>query len=160
MRERYSWRNSIWRWPIIVALPAPAACCSWLDVFRRGRQCILHLRRFASKRLCGALPQIGLDVVAGEPPIVVEIGDHVFHERLRQRDGAFAVAGMLEQNRQRQLLRAGSLISPFETALGELPDVVVRRQRRAVDGDDKSVHGAPALVGFHFRTGTSVTGRW
>ena len=55
--------------------------------------------------------------LAGERPVVVEIGDDLFHERLRKRDGALLVAEVIVEDRQRQLLRAFALVGPFEAEL-------------------------------------------
>src|ERR1700730_5126180 len=124
MRERYSWRKSIWRWLII------------------GRS---SLRRSV---LC-VLAEISGDFIAGEHPIVVEIGDYVFHVWRRQCDGATAVAEIIEQDRQRELPRAFAVIGPFEAIFGETLDLVMLRQAIAVDGDDEAIDGALALVAFH-----------
>ena len=61
--------------------------------------------------------------------------------------------------RERELLRARSLIGPFEAALGELLDLAMIGERRAVDGDDKVIHGATAFVDFHGHTTLAATAR-
>jgi hypothetical protein len=100
-----------------------------------------------------AAAKIGVDFVAGQRPIIVEISDHVFHVGRGQRDGAISVAGVVEQDRQRQLLRAVAIIGPLEAVFGEALHLVVLGQRTAVNGDDKAVDGAFALIGFHEHPG-------
>src|SRR5262249_42078301 len=46
----------------------------------------------------------GVDVIGRHRPVVVEIGDHLFHEGVRQADGAVLVAQVIEQDGKRELL--------------------------------------------------------
>jgi len=92
------------------------------------------------------------DLLARQDPIVVKIGNDLFHERFRQANSAFLVAEMIVEDRQRQLLRARSFISPLEAPLGKLLDLVVFTKRTTVDRDNESVDLAFALVGLHGTT--------
>ena len=76
-------------------------------------------------------------------PIVVEIGDDRLHERLRQRDRALLVAQVIEQDRERELLRAFALIGPLEAVFGEPLDLVVLVERLP-----STVTTSPSMVRF------------
>src|SRR5262249_15660216 len=80
-----------------------------------------------ARRHAALLPstQKCVDLLAAELPVIVEIGDDRFHERLRQPDGAIRVAEIVVEDRQCQLLRAFALIGPFEPEAGEALDVVM-----------------------------------
>jgi hypothetical protein len=96
-----------------------------------------------------AVPQEGIDLGACEHPVIIEIGDDVLHERLRQCDGAVFVPEMIEQDRQGELLRAFALVGPLEAVFGEALDLLMLVKPAAVDRDDKAIDGALALIGFH-----------
>src|SRR5262249_54999420 len=82
-----------------------------------------------------ARAQKRVDLGAAQCPVVVEISDDRSHERFRQHDGALLVAEIVEQDRQRQLLRALALISPFEAELRQALDLVMLVERLAVHRD-------------------------
>src|SRR5215469_6526380 len=107
MRERYSCRKSICRWPIMDSSP----CVSSLYFVLLG---------FADERR---------DLLGPQRPVVVEIRDHLFHERRRQLDRALLVAEVIVQDRQRELARALALVGPFESIAGEPLDLVPRVER-------------------------------
>src|SRR5262249_9702186 len=73
--------------------------------------------RFCGRSSLGAsrfgIAHEGVDLVAGERPVVVEIGDHLLHERLGEPDRPLFVAQLLEQDRERELLGTFPLIGPF-----------------------------------------------
>ena len=56
------------------------------------------------------------------------------------------VAEMIDENRQRELLRAFAFIGPFKAVAGEALDAVMLIERLAVDRDDEPVDGALSLV--------------
>src|SRR5215468_1724729 len=95
----------------------PVACRADLLINDISDACQRQARR-AGLRV-GMRAQERVDLAAAERPVVVEIGDDLFHERLRQPDRTILVTEMLEQDRQRELLRALALVSPFEPVLGE-----------------------------------------
>src|SRR5262245_3776904 len=113
------------------AANAPAAAAD-LSKLRRDRDmeflpgCGLLHARFADE---------GVDLLAGERPIVVEIGDDLFHERLGHSYRALLVAQTIEQNGKRELLRAVALVGPLEAEFGEALDLVVLVEVLAVDRD-------------------------
>src|SRR5262245_19666525 len=80
-----------------------------------------------------------IDVLRGERPIVVEVGDDLLHEGLRQPDRALLVAEVIVQDGERELLRARAFVRPLEPPRGELLDVVVLAQAPPVDGDRYAV---------------------
>ena len=92
-------------------------------------------------------PQKSLDLVSGKSPVVVEVGDDFLHERLGKPDGAFLVAEMIVQDRQRELLRILALIGPFKTEFGEALDIVVLVEAPAVDGHHQAIDGPLSRVG-------------
>src|SRR6478752_1409267 len=96
----------------------------------------------------------GVDIVAAKHPVIVEIGDHRLHERLRQGNGAVLVAQVVVENRKRKLLRALPLVGPLESVFGEALDLVVLVEPLAVDRDDETIDGAFSRVGFHGYTAT------
>src|ERR1700722_19531844 len=66
-----------------------------------GRNLIYHISitaifRLSTRLLAIVLLQVGIDLVAGERPVVVEIGDHVLHVSRGERDGALPVTEMVE----------------------------------------------------------------
>src|SRR6185437_14612391 len=101
-----------------------------------------------------ALANKGVDIVAAKRPVIVEIGDHRLHERLRQGNGAVFVAEVVVENRKRQLLRALPLVGPLESVFGETFDLVVLVEPLAIDRDDETIDGAFSRVGFHYYTAT------
>src|SRR5947207_15223050 len=58
---------------------------------------------------------------------------------------------MVDEDGERELLRAFALVGPFEAVFGEALDLIVLVEALAVDGDDEAVDGALALVRFHRR---------
>src|SRR5215831_14472521 len=90
--------------------------------------------RFPLSRRAGAQKRV--DISAAQRPVVVEIGDDGFHKGLRKRDRALPVAEVVEQDGERQLLRAFALISPFEAELREALHLVMLAERLAVDRDN------------------------
>ena len=74
-----------------------------------------------------------------EHPVIVEVRDDLFHERLRQPDRAVRVAEVIDKDCERKLPRALALIGPLEAVFGEALHLVVLAQRATVDGDDKTV---------------------
>src|SRR5262249_13207636 len=95
---------------------------------------MIYQRHVSDKqRSRAALPQSvlldladeGRDQVGAERPVVVEIGDDLLHERLRQPDRALLVAEVLVEDRERELLRAFALVGPFEAILREALNLVV-----------------------------------
>src|SRR5262245_34382746 len=107
---------------------------------------------------CG-LPRTSVDLLARQFPIVIEVGDDRFHERLGKVYRALLVAQTIEQNGQRKLLRAVALVGPLEAESGEALDLVVLVQLLAVDRDDKTVDRAPALVYGHGSHGYGCAGK-
>src|SRR5262245_58717159 len=91
-----------------------------------------------------------VDFVAGELPVIVEIGDDRFHERLAKPGRTFLVAEVVDEDRKRELLRARALVCPFETIPRELFDLVMLVEALAIHGDDEAVDGASSLVGLHW----------
>src|SRR5580704_4634715 len=89
------------------------------------------------------------DLVSRQMPVVVEIGDHFFHEWFGKPDRAVMVAEKIHQDRQRQLLRAFAFVGPFEAEPRETLDLVVLRQRLAVHVHDQAVDGPPPFVNLH-----------
>src|SRR5215472_18970606 len=61
----------------------------------------------------------------GQCPVIVELGDHLLHERLGEREGPVSISELIVENGKRQLSRAGALIGPLESPFGELLDLVV-----------------------------------
>jgi hypothetical protein len=96
-----------------------------------------------------AAPQEGVDLVAGDRPVVVEIGDDIAHETFREADGALSVAEVIKQYREGQLLRALPFVGPFETIFGEALDLIVLVELLAVDGDHEAIDRALSLVRLH-----------
>src|SRR6185437_9292176 len=98
MRERYSLRNSICLWPIILASP------------RSVRSDISHMyhgdARLATLSGDRLFRNEIIDICAGQHPVIVQIGDDHAHEQVGEIDGAKAVAEVVVEDRQRQLLRA------------------------------------------------------
>ena len=74
----------------------------------------------------------GVDLLARQFPIVIEVGDDRFHERLGELYCELLVAQTIEQNGQRKLLRALALVGPLEAESGEALDLVVLVQLLAV----------------------------
>src|SRR5215510_14309267 len=68
----------------------------------------------------------GVDLLARQFPIVIEVGDDRFHERPGKLYRALPVAQTIEQNGERKLLRAVALVGPLEAESGEALDLVVR----------------------------------
>src|SRR5262249_2224355 len=93
--------------------------------------------------------QESVDVRACETPVVVEIGDHRFHERFRQQYGAFLVAQVIVENCEGQLLRALTLVRPLKTGFRETLYLVMLGQGLAVSRNHKPVNRAFSLVCFH-----------
>src|SRR5262247_2105868 len=91
----------------------------------------------------------GVDLLARQFPIVIEVGDNRFHEWLGELYRALLVAQTIEQNGEGELLRAFALVGPLEAESGEALDVVVLVEPLAVDRDDEAVDRAPALVDGH-----------
>src|ERR1700730_935395 len=96
-----------------------------------------------------AAPQEGVDLVAGDRPVVVEIGDDIAHEAYREADGVLSVAEVIKQYREGQLLRALPFVGPFETIFGEALDLIVLVELLAVDGDHEAIDRALSLVRLH-----------
>lgn len=101
-----------------------------------------------------ALPPLDLgdrfvDVGAGQHPIIVEIGDHLLHEAIREPDGAGLVAEVIVEDRQRQLLRALAFVGPLEAPGREGVDIIVLGEFARVDRDQEPVERAFAFIGFH-----------
>ena len=63
-------------------------------------------------------------------------------------NGALLVAQVVEQDRQRQLLRAFTFVGPLEAEFGEALHLVVLGERLAVDRHDQPVDGAFSFVRF------------
>src|SRR5258707_13996584 len=95
--------------------------------------------------------QKSVDLVATQRPVVVEIGDDLFHERFAEANRARAITEVVHQDRERELLRAFTLVGPFEAVFGEALDLVVLIEGFAVYDDDQPVDGAFSLVGLHGR---------
>src|SRR6059058_3123229 len=87
----------------------------------------------------------GVDLFARERPVVVEIGDHRFHEWFAELDRPLLVAQAIEQDGERKLLRAVALVAPLETESGEPLDLVVLVELCAVDRYDETIDRALAL---------------
>src|SRR5512135_3331332 len=77
-----------------------------------------------------------IDVRPGEDPVVVQIGDHLFHKSRRQSAGAILVVQKVVEDRERQLLRTFALVGPFEPIFCEALGVIVLVQALAVDSYD------------------------
>src|SRR5438034_1392216 len=90
-----------------------------------------------------------VDLFARELPVVVEIGDHRFHEWFAQLDRPLLVAQAIEQDGERKLLRAVALVAPLETESGEALDLVVLVELFAVDRHDESIEREIRLVDTH-----------
>src|SRR5262245_25762849 len=101
----------------------------------------------------GARSRVGaqkrVDLLPGERPIIVEIGHDFPHEGTRQRDGATAVAEMVIENGEGQLLRALSLVGPLEPETCEPLDLVMLVELPAVSSDAKTVDRALSLIDRH-----------
>src|SRR5215211_1203411 len=95
-----------------------------------------------------------VDVSAGELPIIVEVGDHLFHERLGKADRPLRVAQIVDQDGERELLRAVALVGPFEAVAGEALDLLMLVQLVPIDCHDQAVDGPLALIGLHGLTST------
>jgi hypothetical protein len=108
------------------------------------------LRRSKGQRKSSTHVRDGaLNFLFGQRPVIIEIGDHFPHERLGEFDRAVLIAEVILENCQRQLLRARAFISPFESPLGELLDVVMLAEPMAIDGDLKTVDISCSLIGLH-----------
>src|SRR5947208_8275020 len=90
-----------------------------------------------------------VDLFARELPVVVEIGDHRFHEWFAELDRPLLVAQAIEQDGERKLLRAVALVAPLETESGEPLDLVVLVELCAADRYDETIDRALALVDAH-----------
>src|SRR5207245_4939068 len=88
----------------------------------------------------------GVDLFARERPVVVEIGDHRFHEWFAELDRPLLVTQAIEQDSERQLLRAVARVAPLETASGEALDLVVLVELFAVYRYDETIDGTLALA--------------
>src|SRR5262249_21700204 len=86
---------------------------------------------------------------AGQRPVVIQIGDHLSHEWLGERDRAIFVAEMIVENGKSQLLRARAFVGPLEAPFGELLNFVMLGQPTAIDCDFKTVDVACSLIGLH-----------
>ena len=95
------------------------------------------------------------DILFRQGPIVIEIGNHLFHEWFGQPDCMSFVAKMIVQDGQCQLLRARSLVCPLKTPLCELLDTVVLTERTAIDRHAKPVDLSYSLIRLH-RTGPTA----
>src|SRR5262249_39070950 len=84
-----------------------------------------------------------------ERPVVVEIGDDSFHERLAERDRAVLIAEVIVEDREGELARAFALVGPFEAVAGVALDLVVLGERPAVDRHAQACDGALSGVGRH-----------
>src|SRR5262249_59230812 len=87
-----------------------------------------------------------VDLCAAELPVIVEIGDHCFHEWLAELDRLLLVAQAIEQDGERKLLWAPTLVAPLEAEFGEALDLVSRVVLVSVDNHDDSFHRTPALL--------------
>ena len=78
-------------------------------------------------------------VLFGQSPIVIEIGNHLFHEWFGQPNRKSLVAKMIVKDCERELLRARALVGPLEAPFCELFDVVMLAQRTAINRHAKPV---------------------
>ena len=87
--------------------------------------------------------------VAGQLPRVVQLGHHIAHERLGQRQRALRIAEMVGQQRQRQLPRTIAFIGPFKSHAAEPLDVVARIEQCAIHRDHRAVQAAASRIDLH-----------
>src|SRR5499433_4529611 len=90
-----------------------------------------------------------VDLFAAQLPVIVEIGDHRFHEWLAELDRLLLVAKAIEQDGERKLLRAPTLVAPLEAEFGEAVDLVVLVELFAVDRHDEAIDRTLALIHAH-----------
>src|SRR5689334_22162800 len=90
-----------------------------------------------------------VDLGAGEDPIIVEICHHLAHERIAEADRARRVPQMLDQNDERQLLRAVPLIAPLKAPRRKAFGRIALIEPAAVDGHDQTVDRAFAFERAH-----------
>src|SRR5262249_31569613 len=90
-----------------------------------------------------------VDLFAAELPVIVEIGDHCFHEWLAELDRLLLVAQVIEQDGERKLLRASTLVAPLEAEFGESLDLIVLVELPTVDRHDEAIDRALALILAH-----------
>src|SRR5215471_17336339 len=69
------------------------------------------------------------------------------------------IARSLLPRRSNRMLRAVALVGPLEAEPGEALDLVVLVQALAIDGDDETVDGTPALVHGHGSHQHGCTGK-
>ena len=94
----------------------------------------------------------GVDIGGGQAPGVVEIGDDLAHEALVKGEGLAIIAEMIREQRQCQLRRAGTLVSPLEPGLRQKFQVMPQRQRFAVDRNKGAGQAARSLIDFLIRS--------
>src|ERR1700733_4467123 len=127
MRERYSRRNSICR-SLIMCFSVARTSPVWprplhaAETSSAAIEKLYHILTLRSRDqlIRIAVAQVIVDLIAGQLPIVIKVGDHVVHERIGHGDGTFFIAQVVEQDGQRQLPRTGPIVGPFEAALGKL----------------------------------------
>src|SRR5215831_12000351 len=111
----------------------------------------LYLCLFRRRAAWGSVPirDGALHLRAGQRPVVIQIGDHLSHEWLGERDRAIFVAEMIVENGKSQLLRARAFVGPLEAPFGELLNFVMLGQPTAIHCDFKTVDVACSLIGLH-----------
>src|SRR5215472_19134333 len=115
-----------------------------------------YIRRMSATSACAdPVPhsrvgtQKRVDLLPGERPIIIEIGDNFPHEWIREPDRPILVAEMVVEDGERELLRAISLVGPLEAKPGEPLDLVMLVQLFAVSRDEKAVDRTLSLIDRH-----------
>src|SRR5664279_3984861 len=107
------------------------------------------LQRHSGDRLAGQRGHRQVNIRRVHLPLVSEIRDDSAHEGLDRGLRGGMVAEMIGQQRQCELARLGTLVTPLEAVLAELHDVHARIERCAVDGDLDAVDGPVSPIMLH-----------
>src|SRR5262249_60622919 len=100
-----------------------------------------------------------VDLCAAELPVSVEIGVHCFHEWLAELDRLLLVAQAIEQDGERKLLWAPTLVAPLEAEFGEALDLIVLVELPALDCHDEAIDRTLALIHAHDSYRDSCAGK-
>jgi hypothetical protein len=100
-----------------------------------------------------------VDVIFGQHPIVIEIGNHLFHEWFGQPNRKSFVAEMIVKDSECELLRACTFVGPLEAPFCELFDFVMLGERTAINRHAKPVDLPRSLICLH-RSGPAVWSRY
>src|SRR5450755_3472167 len=106
IRERYSWRNVFCR-SLIMSSSVLSFCRAGYLIYYKSITTGRPVNRlWKSRRPSGSLLfdvfDRPVDFVALQHPVLVEIGDDRFHERLRETKRALLVAKIIDQDRECQ----------------------------------------------------------